>query len=84
MRLKRITTSLMLLFLGFVSLVGAQTMAINEAEFKKLHREVVPKKTALWETIPWEVDILEAKRKAEESGRLIFMWSMDGHPMGCV
>ena len=77
-----ILTSLLL-----VSLLGigiGQSKAVSDQDFAKIHKKLVPKKSALWETIPWEVSILEAKRKAEAKGRLIFMWSMDGHPMGCV
>jgi hypothetical protein len=39
---------------------------------------------APWRSIPWELDLLEAQRKAVESSKPIFIWAMDGHPLGCT
>lgn len=39
---------------------------------------------APWRSIPWELDLLEAQRKAVEESKPIFIWAMDGHPLGCT
>jgi hypothetical protein len=37
-----------------------------------------------WLSIPWETDLTAARRKAAELNRPIFLWEMDGHPLGCT
>lgn len=39
---------------------------------------------APWRSIPWEMDLLKAQRMAAEQSKPIFIWSMDGHPLGCT
>ncbi len=34
--------------------------------------------------IPWRTDLLEARDEAERTGKPLFMWVMDGHPLGLV
>ena len=37
-----------------------------------------------WLAIPWETDLTTARRKAAAAARPIFLWEMDGHPLGCT
>jgi hypothetical protein len=37
-----------------------------------------------WATIPWQTDLWEARRLAAEQGKPIFLWAMNGNPLGCV
>jgi hypothetical protein len=37
-----------------------------------------------WLEVPWQLDLLEARHLAKETGRPIFLWTMNGHPMGCT
>jgi len=37
-----------------------------------------------WLSIPWETNLTTARRKAAELNRPIFLWEMDGHPLGCT
>lgn len=37
-----------------------------------------------WLAIPWETDLTVARRKAVAQNRPIFLWEMDGHPLGCT
>lgn len=53
-------------------------------EFQKLHKELQPSKDDLWRTIPWKVSLSEAQAEAAREKKPVFMWSMDGHPMGCT
>ena len=55
----------------------------TEAEFRKLHDELKPKDEP-WLTIPWKISLLDAQRSAAEEKRPIFIWAMDGHPLGCT
>lgn len=57
---------------------------ISEAEFRKLHAELQPEADDPWRTIPWETSLLEAQRQACSSQKPIFIWAMDGHPLGCT
>jgi len=52
-------------------------------EFEKLHRELQPPKDEAWLSIPWKTSLLEARDLAAEQKKLILIWSMDGHPLGC-
>ena len=37
-----------------------------------------------WLEVPWTTDLWDARRRAAEQGRPIFLWEMDGHPLGCT
>lgn len=37
-----------------------------------------------WLSIPWRTDLWEARRDAQADGKPLFMWMMNGHPMGCT
>jgi hypothetical protein len=37
-----------------------------------------------WLSIPWETDLLTATARAAAEDKPIFLWEMDGHPLGCV
>lgn len=37
-----------------------------------------------WRTIPWQTDLLAAQRLALEQDKPLFIWAMDGHPLGCT
>ena len=51
--------------------------------FQKLHAELVPENET-WKTIPWQTNLLTAQRLAARQKKLIFIWAMDGHPLGCT
>ena len=37
-----------------------------------------------WRTVPWQTDLRDARRLAEESNKPIFLWAMNGNPLGCT
>ena len=37
-----------------------------------------------WLQIPWRTELLEARREANAAGKPIFMWLMNGDPLGCT
>lgn len=77
--------SLLAIVLG-TSLLSAQEPAheLNEQRFAHLQRELSSDADAPWRTIPWRIDLLLAQREAAAQHRPLFVWAMDGHPLGCT
>ena len=57
---------------------------LDQAEFERLHAELQPDPAQLWRTIPWKISLLDAQRMAAEQKKPLFIWAMDGHPLGCT
>jgi hypothetical protein len=57
---------------------------LSPAEFERLHAALQPEADAPWRTIPWRVSLLEARHEAARQKKPIFIWAMDGHPLGCT
>jgi len=57
---------------------------LSEQDFKRLHAELQPKSDDSWRTIPWKIDLLDAQHHAAAEKKPIFIWAMDGHPLGCT
>ncbi len=57
---------------------------LTEAEFQRLHAELQPAPDEPWRTIPWKIALLDAQRTAAKEKKPIFIWAMDGHPLGCT
>jgi hypothetical protein len=71
--------------LGLISVLCAQVaFGLTEAEFQKLHLQLQPNPKATWRTIPWKTSVLDAQAAAAREGKPIFIWAMDGHPLGCT
>lgn len=71
-----------------VSLLIATTACLSAQlvpEDELIIKEILPKvEEKSWEKIPWRIDLWEARREAAEQGKPIYLWEMDGHPLGCV
>ena len=65
-------------------LLVTSALGLTESEFQKLHRELQPNPKATWRTIPWKTSVLDAQAAAVWEGKPIFIWAMDGHPLGCT
>jgi hypothetical protein len=37
-----------------------------------------------WLQIPWRLNVIAARRDAQQSGKPMFLWIMNGHPFGCT
>ena len=58
---------------------------LSPPDFRAIAAQVSPHPDELqWQAIPWEVDLWEARRRATEAGKPIFMWAMNGNPLGCT
>lgn len=55
------------------------------AEDAAMVRSVVPPTAGedSFAAIPWQVNLWDARRLAAAEGKPIFLWEMDGHPLGC-
>lgn len=70
--------------LAILLLLAPQQGNLTAAEFKQLHETIVDSKTAPWRTIAWRTSLLGAQGVAAEENKPLFIWAMDGHPLGCT
>jgi len=70
------------LAVGLVTLVTGTDL--GEARFLELHAEIAPDEEETWRTIPWRTDLGAARVEAARLGRPLFLWAMNGHPLGCT
>ncbi|MDB4773022.1 hypothetical protein OAG20_03185 [Verrucomicrobiales bacterium] len=72
--------------------IGALTLSIipvlsgpelTTKTFASWHQTLRPSKEA-WTTIPWQVSLVPAQQLALKEGKPLFVWAMDGHPLGCT
>ena len=76
---KKIVFGLTILFVLVANLeVDAQ---LNDELFAELMKVVPVEKT---KQIDWYPDLLSAQKVALQQKKPIFIWSMDGHPLGCT
>lgn len=75
----------LLVFL-FVLLFSPPLLAgeLTEKRCSELIAELQPGEEAIWRTIPWKLSVLEARAEAFKQDKPIFIWAMDGHPLGCT
>lgn len=63
---------------------GLRAVELTDEEFQRLHKLLQPDASELWRTIPWKISVLDAQREAAQQRKPIFIWAMDGHPLGCT
>jgi hypothetical protein len=74
--------SVLLLFLACFSLPVAAEPVQKTADLLEI---IAPAKSEqAWLQIPWETDLAAARRKAVAQNKPVFLWEMDGHPLGCT
>lgn len=57
---------------------------LNLASFKRLHQQLQPDGDELWRSVPWRTNLLAAQAEAALVDKPLFIWAMDGHPLGCT
>ena len=57
---------------------------ISQQEFARLHALLKPDSSELWRTIAWKTSLLDAQRISASERKRMFVWAMDGHPLGCT
>ncbi len=66
-----------------LTLVLAQSGDLGAEDFKKLHAQLKPPTAEMWRDIPWKVSLVEGQNLAARQKKALFIWSMDGNPLGC-
>ena len=82
-RLLALALTATILLPGFASSNSAAE-DLTEQRFLQLHKQLQPSADELWRTIPWRTSLLEAQKIAITEKKPIFIWAMDGHPLGCT
>lgn len=58
---------------------------IDPASFRHTLAFIAPEPDELkWASIPWQTDLWQARQLAAAQNKPIFMWAMNGNPLGCV
>ncbi len=71
--------------LAFVSVVlAASSRAQDPDNWREAHAATCQIADEPWRTIPWQTDLLAAQRLALHQDKPLFIWAMDGHPLGCT
>jgi len=64
--------------------VTAVAADLTTTAFTQFKKECKASFNEPWRTIPWKISLLEAQRVAAKEKKPIFIWAMDGHPLGCT
>ena len=68
-----------------IDTVGNEAPAPNRENFQELLAAIRPTPDELrWREIPWQTDLRVACRLAAEQGKPVFLWTMNGNPLGCT
>jgi len=67
----------------FGDLVRGDEPNLPLADFAKLHKELSSAKE-LWQTIPWQLSLIDARALAAKENKPVYMLCRAGHPLGCV
>lgn len=67
---------------GFSSHAWTQEQAGSEIAEKC--QAVCQDKDAAWRSVAWETDLIAAQHLAVDRQKPLFVWAMDGHPLGCT
>ncbi len=80
--------SIILLAIGCISVFlhaePSSPSGLTVEEFKKYHKELQPTGKEAWLSIPWKISLLDGQKVAGEEKKPLFIWAMDGHPLGCT
>lgn len=68
----------------FAALTPLFAAELTEAEFRALHAELQQPADAPWRSVPWNISLLDAQAEAAAQQKPLFIWAMDGHPLGCT
>ena len=65
--------------------LASSSAEITPLQFDQLSKLCTPDKSASgWLKLGWEIDLWKARERAAREGKPIFLWEMDGHPLGCT
>lgn len=68
-----------------ISSVDAARYPVHAGNVRALSELIRPTpEEQRWREIPWQTDLREACRIASDTGKPIFLWAMNGNPLGCT
>ena len=68
-----------------VSILENPPPELNEETFAGIFEQCRPKASEeKWTQIPWIGELWTGRQKAAEMSKPLFIWAMNGHPLGCV
>jgi hypothetical protein len=70
--------------IAFLTLLSTQTARVEKVDLEALRAAIVPTSVEAWQTIPWRIDLLAARDEARREKKPLFLWTMNGHPLGCT
>lgn len=71
-------------FSGLLGLLLALPVSFLEAQDAVIAEILPSPEESAWLEIDWKTDLWEARREAARTNKPIYLWEMDGHPLGCV
>jgi hypothetical protein len=74
-----------MLLLASLLAVACSAQQVSNSDLEASVASVLP--TAAenrWTEIPWRTDLAAALKEGETKHKPIYMWVMDGHPLGCT
>lgn len=63
--------------------IGLLCTEVRAETWEDLHAKIQPASEP-WTTIPWQSSLVPAQQLAVAEGKPLFIWAMDGHPLGCT
>ena len=62
-----------------------QSGFVKQSEFDAIFNFIVPDKTEeKWRQVPWIPGLWQGIKTAEKANKPMFIWAMNGDPLGCV
>ncbi|MGD1979405.1 MAG: hypothetical protein PVJ98_08435 [Akkermansiaceae bacterium] len=69
---------------GMLALVFALPTSFSSAKDDVISEILPSPAESAWLEIDWKTDLWEARQEAARMNKPIYLWEMDGHPLGCV
>ena len=67
-----------------VASIAQDDIALSLDDANELVEALTPDASKPWRTVPWNIDLLGSQQVAASEDKPIFIWAMDGHPLGCT
>jgi hypothetical protein len=59
--------------------------ACAASDFERTLQSILPTKDEeVWMQIPWRTNVTDARLDAQNQHKPLFLWVMNGHPLGCT
>ena len=70
--------------LAMTSAMGVADEVDRWAQLRELRAALNSTAPQPWESIAWRTDLADARSEARTTGKPLFLWAMNGHPLGCT